>query len=227
MEILSDLQHQGPLSLPYGHHQLLLLCIRTQIPVPTQGLRQGLTFDAFLESLAPTLIGPPPLPLLGGLLCFPTVCALHRGQWERTGFPRDPLTQATSHTRLSPQGLQEPGQKRPRVPGARCPGILGRPSLCWLLSHSRSAHLPAGAMGPPGGGDELLQASLLHTQGTLNIKEDHGPQHVKTGGCQGRTWFSKEPATCAPLPEALDTHHSSPTIRALISPCNCLLDCEH
>lgn len=125
---------------------------------------------------------------------------------------------------LSPQGLWEWGQERSQVPGARCPGTKGRPSLCQLPSHSRSAHLPAGAMGPPGGGDEFLQASFLHTQGTLNVKEDHGPEHVKTGSCQGRTLFSKEPATTLmrPLSEA---HLGASTTallpsKGLISPCN-------
>lgn len=84
---------------------------------------------------------------------------------------------------LSAQGLQEPGEKRPQVPGARCPDTLGRPSQCQLLSQARSAHLPAGAIGPPGGGNEFPQASVLHSQRTLNVKEDHGPEHVKTGGC--------------------------------------------
>lgn len=48
-------------------------------------------YNAFLESLAATLIGSPPLPLFGGLLlCFPTISALRRGrEWDRAGFPGD------------------------------------------------------------------------------------------------------------------------------------------
>lgn len=61
-------------------------------PVPTQGLRQGLTFNAFLESLAATLVGSSSLPLFRGLfLCFPAVSALCRGRenGRERGFPRD------------------------------------------------------------------------------------------------------------------------------------------
>lgn len=81
----------NPNPTPSYGNQLFFLCIHTQIPIPTQGLRQGLTFNAFLESLAATLIGSPPLPLFGGLLlCFPTVSALSRGrEWERAGLPGD------------------------------------------------------------------------------------------------------------------------------------------
>lgn len=133
------------------------------------------------------------------------------------------LTPRTSGTRV-----KEASGTGCQVPGAQV--HWGRPSLCQLPPRSRSAHLPAGAMGPPGGGNEFLQASLLHTQGTLNIKEDHGPEHVKTGNCQGRTWLTKEP-TIYPHEPTLEAHLDVPTIalpssKMPISSCNCLLGCE-
>lgn len=40
-------------------------------------------------------------------------------------------------------------------------------------------HLFVKMRGPPGGGDELLEPRLLHSERGLDIEEDDGPQHVK------------------------------------------------
>lgn len=56
-------------------------------------------------------------------------------------------------------------------------------------------------MGPPRGRDKLLEASLLHTQRALDVKEDDGPQHIEAGGRQGRAPFtSRAPDTLASPP---------------------------
>lgn len=56
-------------------------------------------------------------------------------------------------------------------------------------------------MGPPGGRDKLLEASLLHTQRALDVKEDDGPQHIEAGGRQGRAPLTtRAPDTLASPP---------------------------
>lgn len=63
----------------------------------------------------------------------------------------------------------------------KCPGEPGQ----------GRAHLLAGAVGPPGGRDQLLQACFLHPQGALDVKEDHRAENIEAEGRQGRRQGAK------------------------------------
>lgn len=145
----------------------------------TPSSAQHLTFDALLQPLAAPLVGTPPLPLLRSLvLRLLTVSALGGDREERQrGSPRaDPACH----------------------PQRRAGAEEGASLLCVGAQGPRvgATHLPA-RVRPPGGGDELLQAGLLHTQRALDVEEDGGPEHVEAGTCQGRALLT-EGATSAP-----------------------------
>jgi len=176
-------------------HQVPQVHLHANPPPPPSAQGWGPTFNALLEPLAAPFVGTPPEPLLRGL--FPHLLfALGRGRGIRDSKthpgPRRPLLQPSAQEVAS--CAKHRWFRQPRSALAETAPTRLRP-----------AHLPGGAVGPPRGRDKLLEASLLHTQWALDIKEDDRPQHIEAGGRQGRAPLTaRAPDTLASPPwEAL------------------------